>query len=83
MQASIEISLYPLQEAYIPPIDAFIARLNAHPELTVVTNGMSTQVFGPYATALAHIAEAMQATHTDTAKAAFVMKVLRGHLNTP
>lgn len=48
MQISIEMSLYPLTEAYIPVIQGFIDRLNAVPGLRVETNSMSTQVFGDY-----------------------------------
>ena len=46
MKLTAELSLYPLQDDYIPVIDAFIAAANARPGLTVVTNAMSTQVCG-------------------------------------
>ncbi len=48
MNTSVEISYYPLNEEYIPPILDFIKRLNEYETLTVQTNGMSTQVFGEY-----------------------------------
>jgi uncharacterized protein YqgV (UPF0045/DUF77 family) len=48
MKASVEISYYPLHEEFIPHILDFIKRLHEYPELKVQTNGMSTQVFGPY-----------------------------------
>lgn len=48
MQLSIEMSLYPLADEYIPVIKEFIDRLNSHSELTVYTNTMSTQVFGDF-----------------------------------
>ncbi len=48
MKLTAELSLYPLQNDYIPVIDAFIAAANARPGLTVVTNAMSTQVCGDY-----------------------------------
>lgn len=48
MQASADISYYPLTEEYLTPIKAFIARLNTYSEILVKTNGMSTQVFGEY-----------------------------------
>jgi len=80
MNVSVEISLYPLDRDYIPPIKAFIDRLQAHPEIRVLTNTMSTQVFGPYETVLAILAREMQATHRDTPKACFVTKVLNGDL---
>tara|TARA_B100000700_G_scaffold329003_1_gene448830 strand:+ start:2068 stop:2328 length:261 start_codon:yes stop_codon:yes gene_type:complete len=46
MPFSAELSLYPLANNYIEVIQAFIDRLNQHEDLTVLTNTMSTQVFG-------------------------------------
>ena len=48
MNTSVEISYYPLNVEFIPPIKDFIARLNGHGNIRVQTNGMSTQVFGEY-----------------------------------
>lgn len=48
MKASIDISYYPLKEEFIPPIKQFIGRLNEYENVVVVTNGISTQVFGEY-----------------------------------
>lgn len=48
MNTSVEISYYPLNVEYIPPIKDFIERMNKYDELRVRTNGMSTQVFGSY-----------------------------------
>ena len=80
MNISVEISLYPLAEGFLQPIKDFIRRLNEHEELTVETNAMSTQVFGPYERTLAIVAEEMQKTHRDTPRASFVIKVLNGDL---
>ncbi len=38
MNTSVEISYYPLNEEYIPPILDFIKRLNGYNQLTVQTN---------------------------------------------
>ena len=48
MRTAVEISLYPLDADYVPPIKDFIERLNAYPDLDVVTNAMSTQVAGEH-----------------------------------
>lgn len=48
MHISVEISMYPLTQDYIPPILDFIGDLNANPDIVVQTNTMSTQIFGPY-----------------------------------
>jgi uncharacterized protein YqgV (UPF0045/DUF77 family) len=50
MKLSVEISMYPLLEEYETPILRFIERLRQHPELTIRTNTMSTQIFGEYET---------------------------------
>ena len=48
MRTAIEISLYPLDADFIPPIKSFIERLNGYPELQVTTNAMSTQIAGEH-----------------------------------
>lgn len=48
MKASIEISLYPLSENYKDRIVSFIKRLRIRDDIEVVSNGMSTQLFGDY-----------------------------------
>ena len=48
MNISVELSMYPLCETYGTPILTFIDRLKSHAGITVSTNSMSTQVFGPY-----------------------------------
>lgn len=48
MNASIEISMYPLIPKYEKPIQNFIDRLNENKNLTIKTNTMSTQIFGDY-----------------------------------
>jgi len=52
MNISVEISYYPLKEEFVKPILSFIDRINAYDNLTVRTNGMSTQVFGEYFTVM-------------------------------
>lgn len=81
MKVSVEISLYPLDQNYIPPIQDFIDRLSAYDELKVIGNTMSTQVYGDYARVLEIVNSEMQRTHQTTPKAAFVMKVLHGDLS--
>ena len=78
MQAAVEISLYPLDAAYIDNIKAFIARLNAHPGLIVQTNAMSTQVFGPLQQIMGMLATEMQAAAQAGPRLVFVMKVIPG-----
>jgi uncharacterized protein YqgV (UPF0045/DUF77 family) len=80
LEIGVEISLYPLNADYIPPIQNFIDRLNAAGKFKVITNSMSTQVFGNYDDVFGALQREIRATfeQNDTAqtKAIFVMKVL-------
>lgn len=76
MDIGIEISLYPLDRDYIPPIKQFIDRLNTHAGLRILTNAMSTQVFGPFETAMGAVQDEIRATFESAEKCVFVMKVL-------
>ena len=81
MKTSAEISYYPLNEEYVPPIRGFIDRINTYDGLTVRTNGMSTQIFGEYdilMNALSkEIRESFKHPHS-----VFVMKIINADLNT-
>ena len=46
MQVSIDVSLYPLNEKFIPLIDDFISELKKYDNIEVRTNSISTQLFG-------------------------------------
>ena len=48
MKLTAEMSLYPVQEDYIPIIQGFIDALGSHNDLEVVSNAMSTQICGDY-----------------------------------
>ena len=48
MILTIEISLYPNNENFIPPIDSFIARLNSYGGVKVKTFPTATIVQGEY-----------------------------------
>jgi uncharacterized protein YqgV (UPF0045/DUF77 family) len=76
MDIAVELSLYPLDADYIPPIKDFIDRLNADSRLKVVTNSMSTQVSGEFAHVFETLSREMRATFERERKAVFVMKVL-------
>jgi uncharacterized protein YqgV (UPF0045/DUF77 family) len=76
MNIGVEISLYPLQEDYIPPIRGFIERLTAAGRFRVVTNDMSTQVFGRYEEVMEALTRELRPTFERDRKSIFVMKVL-------
>ncbi|MFC4655286.1 MULTISPECIES: hypothetical protein [Rheinheimera] len=80
MQLSIEISKYPLTEHYIEPIKGFIELLNQKPELHVITNTLSTQVFGDYDQVMAALSEGIRWSFERYGKVVFVVKFLHGDL---
>ena len=78
MRIAVDISLYPLDADYVPPIRDFIERLNRRPGLRVETNAMSTQVAGEHDLVFAALAEETKVTFGGEARAVFVMKLLGG-----
>ena len=52
MQVTIDISMYPNREDFIPPIKGFIERINQFDHLKVTTFPTSTVVQGEYAYAM-------------------------------
>ena len=81
MKTSAEISYYPLRGEYIPPIREFIDRINKYEGLEVITNGMSTQIFGEYDLLMdvlkKEIRESFKNPHS-----VFVMKIINADLDT-
>ena len=78
MKLVAEISMYPLKDEYIPPIKAFIERINTYPELTANTTATSTTVSGEYLPTMQILAEEMQRSHQEVGQAIFVCKFLNG-----
>ncbi len=84
LDISIEISMYPLAEAeYKKHIWGFVEQLKQVSELRVVTNGMSTQVFGEYDLATSTVMSAIKQVHMQTQATVFICKIIgsdRSHL---
>src|ERR1039457_842035 len=76
MDIGIEISLYPLTSQFIAPIEDFIDRLNRDERFKVLTNSMSTQIFGPYEVLFDALTREMRTSFERAGKAVFIMKVL-------
>jgi uncharacterized protein YqgV (UPF0045/DUF77 family) len=80
MQATIEISMYPLNKDYEAPILAFIEDLKKDEELTVRVNAMSTQMVGDYDRLMTTLTAAMKKSFLGPSKIAMVFKVINGEL---
>lgn len=76
MKTSIEISTYPLDTQYGTYILNFIQRLKSHPELTVQSNNMSTQIFGDYDQLMAALTQEMKTSFEAEKTVVMVMKVV-------
>lgn len=79
MTLTVEISLYPLQEDYLPAIKGFIAWLNEEPDLVVSTSPTATIVHGEYGHVFDVIARLMKATREQFGNVVFMTKVIPGH----
>jgi uncharacterized protein YqgV (UPF0045/DUF77 family) len=80
MDVGVEISLYPLHQQYIGPIKDFIERINAEGDLRIITNSMSTQIFGDYDTLMQRLVREVRTSFLNQErsqdKAVFVLKIL-------
>jgi uncharacterized protein YqgV (UPF0045/DUF77 family) len=76
MKIAVDISLYPLDADFIPPIDDVIERLNSHSGLEVVTNPMSTQVRGDYDVVMSAVQQEVKTSFERIPKAVFAIKIL-------
>jgi uncharacterized protein YqgV (UPF0045/DUF77 family) len=81
MKTSVEISYYPLNQEYIPPIREFINRINTYAGLKATTNGMSTQVFGEYDILMDALKREIR-TSFNNPHSVFVMKIINADLDT-
>ena len=81
MEISVEISKYPLADDYIPYIKDFIDRLNSVDGLTVVTNTMSTQVFGEYDLLMNTLQQEMKRSWETFGASIFVCKFIGRNLD--
>lgn len=81
MKTTVEISNYPLNADYIPPIKDFIDRLNQHSTITVKTNATSTHVVGDYDKVMNIMQQEIKSSFEKYGKMIFVMKVLNGALD--
>ena len=76
MKIAVDISLYPLDEDFIPPIKNFIHRLNNYNSIEVITNNMSTQIIGEYEVIMSILNNEIRDTFEELPKAIFAIKIL-------
>ena len=79
MLLSAEISMYPLAESYIPPIDGFIEKLNTYADLKVQTFPTCTVIVGEQGAVMVALKDAMAWSHALHGKAIFVTKFIHDY----
>jgi uncharacterized protein YqgV (UPF0045/DUF77 family) len=80
MKVAVDISLYPLTENFIPPIQDVIERLNGYDGIQVSTNPMSTQIRGEYEDVMAALHTEIRETFETVPKAVFAIRILNNPL---
>ncbi|MEO6078955.1 MAG: YkoF family thiamine/hydroxymethylpyrimidine-binding protein [Steroidobacteraceae bacterium] len=76
MNIAVEISMYPLSEEYLLPIQAFIDRVRTNDRLQVLTNTMSTQIFGEFDEVFRTLQQEIRTSLEEGPRAVFVTKFL-------
>ena len=76
MQLSVELSFYPLKDDYKESILSFIEQLKLEPNIEVVSNRMSTQIFGEYDEVMAVLSRLMRSSFERYGTAVFVAKFI-------
>jgi uncharacterized protein YqgV (UPF0045/DUF77 family) len=86
MQVTVEMSIYPLDQDYLPAVTAFIRSLQSGQQQAgagieeIVVNQMSTQLRGDLTAVHRVISDAMQRVHQQGVKFSLVVKYLNGDL---
>lgn len=81
LTVSLEISMYPLRDEFLPSIDLFLEKIHSVEGLKVKTNVMSTQVFGPFDLAFNSVQQAIKDIYSGGGQFPFVIKVLNSDVS--
>jgi uncharacterized protein YqgV (UPF0045/DUF77 family) len=80
MKLTAELSLYPLQDEYIPIIQAFIDAMRQHQDLIIVGNAMSTQICGDFDRVIALVGAELKRSYLQHGSQVLVCKFIPGEL---
>ena len=81
MGVSIEISMYPLREQYKPLILDFVERIRQKEGIEVLSNNMSTRIFGLYDEVMPMLTEELRQSFETPNAIVVVMKLVNRDLN--
>ena len=81
MKITVDISMYPLDSNYKPPIKDFIRRLRKHANIELVTNQLSTQVCGEFGAVTTALNACMEESMAENGRVVFVTRYLNAELD--
>ena len=81
MKCSVEISMYPLEKKYKDHIICFIKKLRKYKTIEVISNGMSTQVFGDYDNVITIVNKEIKLAFKSKNKIVFNLKIVNSDLS--
>lgn len=76
---TIDVSMYPNKEDFIPPIKGFIKTINTYSNLKITTFPTSTVIQGEYHHAMNSVKEIILVCHQEFNNAVYVIKVIPGY----
>ena len=76
MQVTIDVSMYPNKEDFIPPIKGFIKTINTYSNLKITTFPTSTVIQGEYHHAMNSVKETILVCQQKFDNAVYVIKVI-------
>ena len=76
LQVTIDVSMYPNKEDFIPPIKGFIRAINTYSNLKITTFPTSTVIQGEYHHAMNSVKETISVCQKEFNNAVYVMKVI-------
>lgn len=79
MKLTVEISMYPLREDFVPPIRAFIEKLNSYVGLQVSTFATATIVVGEHDVVMDALGDALRWSQQQFGRTVFVTKFITGY----
>ena len=79
MEVTVDISMYPNREDFIPPIEGFIEKINRFDNLKVSTFPTSTVVQGEYELAMRAVQDTIAECYKEFNMAIYVVKIIPGY----
>lgn len=73
--------MYPLDKNFIPTIKNFIDRLNNYDGISIITNTMSTQVFGKYEIVMPIFTKELEISFKEDKNIVVITKFFNGDLS--